>query len=382
MRYIPYAKQEVGNDDIKEVVKALRSAWLTQGPYIKGFEAALCRYTGARYAVCVSSGTAALHLACLAAGIKTGAEAITSPLSFAASANCILFCGARPVFADIEKGTANIDCAEIEKKISRSTKAIIPVHFAGLPCEMLKVKRIADKNKLMVIEDACHALGARYRGYKVGSCRYSDLSVFSFHPVKTITTAEGGAILTNKKYLYERILLLRNHGITKESRFLKNNPGPWYYEMQKLGFNYRLSDMQAALGISQIKKIDNFIAKRRQIAGIYDLAFQGLEWIRPLDRGDADNSALHLYVVLLDFKKIKMSRRCLMESLKEKGILTQVHYIPIHLQPYYKEKFGYKRGDFPFAESYYDCALTLPMYPGLSETEQARVIRAVKAIKS
>src|SRR3989338_10997620 len=294
---LPYGRQWIDEDDIKAVVEVLRSDWLTKGPKVEEFEKAMAEYCGAKYAVAVSSGTAALHLACLVAGIKQGDEAITSPITFVASANCVLYCGGKPVFADIDKDTYNIDPAEIKKKITKKTRAIIPVHFAGLPCDMGAIKKIAEEYDLIIIEDACHALGAEYgiqnpglrtkeEWIKVGSCSHSDMAVFSFHPVKHITTGEGGAVLTNNEKFYEKLLLFRNHVITKDpekftnkdlafplsSEPLIHNPNPWYYEMQELGFNHRITDMQCALGISQLRKLDSFISRRRKIVSIYNQA--------------------------------------------------------------------------------------------------------------
>lgn len=379
MKYIPYGRQVIDGKDIKEVVKTLKSERITQGPKIKEFEDALCKYTGAKYAVAVSSGTAALHIAALAANIKPGDEVITSPITFVASANCILYCAGKPVFADIKQGSANIDPQEIKNRITARTKAVIPVHFSGLPCDLEEIRKIAAKNKLIVIEDAAHALGASYKGSKIGSCKFSDMTIFSFHPVKSITTGEGGAVLTNKKGLYEKLLVLRNHGITRDEALLEKNPGPWYYEMQALGFNYRITDIQAALGISQIKKIDKFIARRKEIAQTYNNVFKEMDWIRPLQK-ETSNSALHIYVVLVDFKRIQKTRKEVMEYLKRCGIGTQVHYIPVHTQPYYRKVLGYSMGSFPIAESYYDSALTLPLYQDLTKSELNHVITKVLSL--
>ena len=400
---LPYGRQWIDEDDIKAVVEVLRSDWLTQGPKVEEFEKAMAEYCGAKYAVVVSSGTAALHLACLVAGIKQGDEAITSPITFVASANCVLYCGGKPVFADIDKDTYNIDPAEIKKKITKKTRAIIPVHFAGLPCDMGAIKKIAEEYDLIIIEDACHALGAEYRiqdsglrtkeeWIKVGSCSHSDMAVFSFHPVQHITTGEGGAVLTNNEKFYEKLLSFRNHGITKDpekftnkdlafplsSEPLIHNPNPWYYEMQELGFNHRITDIQCALGTSQLRKLDSFISRRRKIVSIYNQALGDMRLIKIPVEPKTKNSACHLYPVQMDFEKLGKSRFKVMAELKEKGIGTQVHYIPVHLQPYYRRRLGFRQGDYPAAEEYYNKALSLPLYPGMRDKDITKVINSVE----
>lgn len=375
MKHIPYGRQSIGKDDIEAAVKVLRSDWITQGPKIREFEEALCGYAGSKYAVAVSSGTAALHVACLAAGIKEGDEVITSPITFAASANCALFCGGRPVFADIREGSVNIDPCEIRKKTGKRTKVIIPVHFAGHPADLEEIRKIAKERGLTVIEDAAHALGAEYKGSKIGSCKYSDMTVFSFHPLKSITTGEGGAVLTNSKALYERLLLYRNHGITKDRDKMEKSEGPWYYEMHELGFNYRITDFQSAIGISQLKKLDRFVEERRKIASLYSEELSGLDGIiLPLEKPYV-RSAWHIYYVRLrDAKK----RGALFHDLQKSNIGLQVHYIPVHLQPYYRKLFGYKEGDYPIAERYYKSAMTLPLFPGLKQNQIKYVVRSLK----
>ena len=381
MKYIPYGRQSIDRDDIREVVKVLKSDWITQGPKVQEFESALAKYCGAKYAVAVSSGTAALHIACLAAGIRQLDEVITSPITFVASANCILYCGAKPVFADVQEDTINIDPQEVKKKITKETKAIIPVHFAGHPCDMKEIATIAKKHNLIVIEDAAHALGAEYKSSKIGSCKYSDMTIFSFHPVKSITTGEGGAILSNDKILYNRLLLLRNHGIKKNSRMLLNKKqGSWYYEMQELGYNYRITDFQAALGITQLKKLDHFIEKRRQIAFRYSRAFKNLDFLSLPIQNEFSRSSWHLFVLLIDFKKIKKSKEQVMKELAAKGIFTQVHYIPVHTQPYYQRKFGFEWGDFPIAEKYYRKAISIPNFPKMAEADIKYVIKNITAL--
>lgn len=379
MRYIPYGHHWIDKDDIKEVVKVLESDWITQGPKIKEFEDSLCKYTGAKYAVAVSSGTAALHIACLAAEIGKGDEVITSPITFVASANCVLYCGGKPVFADIQEDTINIDPKEIKKKITRRTKAIIPVHFAGHPCDLQEINRIVKKHNLIVIEDAAHALGAEYKGSKIGSCKYSDMTIFSFHPVKSITTGEGGAILTNRKDLYEKLLLLRNHGITKDPMkflnpyYLSLNTDSWYYEMQYLGFNYRITDFQCALGISQLKKFNGFLKRRREIAEIYREALKDNEYLDLLKEKKYVKSSYHLYLVRLK-DKYKFRKKEIFYKLRKMGLGVQVHYIPVYLQPYY-QRLGYKKEICPKAEDFYQREITVPVYQSMSNKDVKYVIK-------
>jgi perosamine synthetase len=377
MKYIPYGRQKLDRSDINSVVKALRSDWITQGPKILEFEKKICKYTGAKYAVVVSSGTAALHIACLAAGIGEGDEVITSPITFVASANSVLYCGGKPVFADIQEDTINIDPCEVERKITKRTRAIIPVDFAGHPVEAEQIQKIARTNGLFVIEDASHALGAEYRNNKVGSCKFSDITTFSFHPVKHITTGEGGAITTNRRDLYEKFVMLRNHGITKDRKKLTNYDGPWSYEQHYLGFNYRITDIQCALGISQLNKLDEFLIKRRKIASIYnkDLASLG-KILLPVERPYV-KSSWHLYYIRL---KNREERKVVFQKLQRAGMGVQVHYIPVHLQPYYRKTFGYKEGDFKLAENYYRQTISIPLYPAMREEEIFYVTKTLKRI--
>lgn len=383
MKIIPYGRQSIDKADIAEVVKILRSDFITCGPKIEEFEDALCKYTQAKYAVVVSSGTAALHIACIAAGIERNNEVITSSITFVATVNAILYAGGKPVLADIQEDTVNIDPPEAKKKITKKTKAIIPVHFAGHPAEMDKIHNMAKKHNLIVIEDACHALGAEYKisgnSSKVGSGRYSDMAIFSFHPVKAITTGEGGAVVTNNKKFYEKLILLRNHGITRNALNFKfqaqNFAGPWYYEMQELGFNYRITDFQCALGISQLKKLDNFIEKRRKIVNIYNQELSGIDGvILPIETAYA-KSAWHIYCIRL---KNSDRRKEVFEKMQKLGIGLQVHYVPIHLQPYYREKFGYQNGDYPKAEEYYKRAITLPIHPRMVAGDVKQVINCLR----
>lgn len=380
---VAYGQHCLATDDIRAVTEVLRSDRLTQGPRIKEFESALAKYTRAKFAVAVSSGTAALHLACLAAGIKSGDEVITSPITFVASANCVLYCGGKTVFADIEKKSFNMDPAKIEKKISRWTRAIIPVHFAGRPCQMKKIRHIAKKHGLFVIEDAAHALGAEYRAQnrwvKTGSCRHSDMTVFSFHPVKLITTGEGGAITTNNEALYKKLKALRSHGIYKDEAITAKH-GLWYYEMRELGFNYRITDFQCALGLSQLKKADSFLQRRVRIARFYDEAFKNRDHVQtPVTDAQVKN-AYHLYPLMIQFDKIGLDRNKFMRKLRRAGILTQVHYIPVYQQPYYRKQKSERSADFPNSELYYDRTLSIPIHPLMKDGDVRRVIAAIKTL--
>jgi len=380
-KYIPYGRQDISGDDIVAIPDVLRSDFITQGPKIKEFEDALCKYTGAKYAVAVSSGTAALHVACLAAGFKKGGEVITSPITFVASANCVVYCGGKPIFADIQSDTINIDPEEIRKKVNRKTRAIIPVHFGGHPADLEEIHKIARKNNLTVIEDAAHAFGAEYKNTKVGSCRYSDMAVFSFHPIKSITTGEGGAVLTNRKDLYERLLIFRNHGITKNDlRFVAPSTrltGPWYYEMQELGFNYRITDFQCALGISQLKKLDGFLKRRRKIVNIYGKELSKLAGITLPTERPYVKSSWHIYYVRI---RGGAGRKRAFERLRKSDIGVQVHYIPVYLHPYYRKRFKYKEGLCPNAEEYYSETITLPLYPKMTNDQVNAVRRRVREI--
>ena len=381
MKPIPYGRQDINLSDIYSVVNVLKSDWLTQGPKIEEFEKVLASYCGAKYAVVVSNGTAALHIACLAAGLRKGDEAITTPVTFLATSNSVLYAGAKPIFADIDIDTINIDVEQVNRKITKRTKAILPVHFAGLPCDMAELYRMAKKKGIMVIEDACHALGAEYKDrgkwVKVGSCKHSDMTVFSFHPVKHITTGEGGAITTNSKKLYEKLLSLRSHGMCKTNRMTKEQ-GPWYYEMKDLGFNYRITDLQCAIGISQLKRINGFLKRRREIANTYDKAFKDMEGVEAISLPQGKKHSYHLYLLKIDFKKFHTTRKNFMTKLKKKGILTQVHYIPIYRQPYYKDKFGLSKNLFPKSEKYYEKAISIPIYYGMNNKEVKKVTSEIK----
>lgn len=380
---ISYGHQYIDDADIEAVVKVLKSDYLTQGPAVERFEQKICEITGAKYCVSVSNATAGLHIAVIALGLGEGDEGITTPNTFLASSNCMVYNKVKPVFADINPVSYNIDPAEIEKHISAKTKLLIPVHFAGLPCEMEKISSIAKKHHLHVIEDAAHAIGSQYAdGSYVGNCKYSDMTVFSFHPVKTITTGEGGAVTTNDEMLYQKLLMLRSHGTTKDEKLLIKNPGSWYYEMQSLGFNYRMTDMQAALGCSQLEKLGWFKKRRREIVGAYNSAFAGMNYLKIPTEPKGVSSCFHLYATQIDFAALGKSRPQIMQELRDRGIGTQVHYIPVHTQPFYKERYGYKEGDYPNAERYYEQELSLPLYSGMSDEDVNSVINAVKEVVS
>jgi len=381
MRPIPYGRQSINKDDIREVNKALLSSFITQGPRITDFEMRIAKYCGARYAVAVSSGTAGLHIACLAAGLAKGDEAITSPITFVATPNAVLYTGAKPVFADIDYETMTIAVDSINKKLNPRTKALLPVNFAGLPCDLSEISKIAKKRRLTIIEDSCHALGAEYKGSRVGSCKHSDMCVFSFHPVKHITTGEGGMVTTNSKKFYNRLLMLRNHGIRKDKNAAALKGG-WYYEMLDLGFNYRMTDIQAALGCSQMDRLTRFLKRRELIARSYNKAFKkalgGFVKLPAVDFPDR-NHAWHLYVLRLNEDKCRISRKNLYDKLHSKGIAAQVHYIPVTSQPYYRD-MGYKTSGFRNAQRFYKNAISLPLFPAMSDEDVRYVIKTVMDI--
>jgi perosamine synthetase len=375
-KILSYGKQSLGEEEIREVVEVLKSSWISQGPKIDEFERAFADYCGAKYAVAVSNGTAALHLAYIAAGLKPGTEGITTPITFLATANAMVMTGAKPVFADIQYETVNIDPAQIQKKITNKTKVIAPVHFGGLPVDLAEIQKIAKKNKIMVVEDGCHALGAEYRGKKIGSCEYSDMTCFSFHPVKHITTGEGGMITTNYQKIYDRLKVLRTHGMIKDEATKKI--GPWYVRQEELGFNYRITDFQCALGIVQLKKLDAFVRRRIEIAEQYDAGFKSLgDWVRLPQVQHKDRiHSWHLY--LLRLHKAKITRKDLFERLWNSGIRLQVHYIPVHTQPFYQKTFKTKKGAFPLSEKYFQETISLPMHVELDDADVRRVIETVK----
>jgi UDP-4-amino-4,6-dideoxy-N-acetyl-beta-L-altrosamine transaminase len=383
MALIPYGRQDITPEDVAAVTEAINSDWLTQGPAVPRFEVTVAEYCGVEHAVAVNSATSALHIACLAMGLQKGDWLWTSPNTFVASANCALYCGAQIDFVDIDPDTLNMSTAALANKLAvakasgKLPKIVIPVHFAGQSCDMEEIAGLAREYGFRLIEDASHAIGGRYQGLPVGSCRYSDITVFSFHPVKIITTAEGGMAVTNDEDLAERMRILRSHGITRElSEMTGPSEGPWYYEQVALGFNYRMTDVLAALGRSQIKRIDAYVARRHEIARIYDDAFRHFPVVTPSFRPCA-HSALHLYVVRLRLDQLSIGRHEVFLSLRAKGIGVNVHYIPVHLQPYYA-RMGFKRNDFPEAERYYAEAISLPMFPTLTREHQGMVISVLQ----
>ena len=371
---LPYGHQCIDEDDIKAVVDVLHSDWLTTGPKVAEFEKRFAEMVGAKYAVAVNSGTAALHAAAFAAGIGPGDEVITTPVTFAASANCVLYCGGRPLFADVEADTLLLDPSCVKSKVSPKTKAIIAVDYAGQPCDYDALNKLSDKHGFVLIADACHALGATYKNRKVGTL--ADMTVFSFHPVKHITTGEGGMVVTDNHDFAVKLRAFRNHGITTDHRQREAN-GSWFYEMAELGYNYRLPDINCALGLSQLKKLDKFVARRRQIAAFYDSAFADMPALSPLAQRDDRKSSYHLYVVRLNLSKLNASRLQVFGALRAENIGVNVHYIPVYWHPYYN-KLGYGRGLCPVAEKAYEEIVTLPLFPAMSDRDAEDVIRAVK----
>ena len=370
---IPYGKQTIEQDDIQAVVDVLKSDFLTTGSKIAEFEQTVADYVGAKYAVAISNGTSALHAACFAAGIRPGDEVITTPLTFAASANCVLYCGGTPVFADVDPKTYNIDPEDIRRKITDRTKAIIAVHLAGQPCDMDAIHSIAREYGLIVIEDGAHALGSVYKGKKVGSM--SDMTTFSFHPVKPITTGEGGMIVTDNEDFYKKMVLFRSHGITRDDSMMTRNDGPWFYQQFDLGYNYRITDIQCALGCSQMKKLDRFLARRKEIVARYNEAFADCDnIITPYQLSDTE-SGWHLYIVQVK----NCDRRQVFEAMREKGIGVNVHYIPVYMHPYYQEH-GYENVHCANAEEIYSHIISLPLYPGLTSEQQDYVIDTLKSL--
>jgi perosamine synthetase len=372
---IPYGRQTIDEEDIKAVIEVLRSDWLTTGPKVAEFEQALARYVGANYAVAVSSGTAALHCAMYALGIGPGHEVIVPTMTFAASANCVVYQGGTPVFVDVAPETLTIDPEDVERKITPQTKAIIAVDYAGQPGDYAALKEIADRHHVSLVADACHSLGATYRGRSVGSL--ADLNVFSFHPVKHITTGEGGMITTDNETYAKRMRIFRNHGITYDHRG-REAQGPWFYEMVDLGYNYRITDFQSALGMSQLQKLPRWLERRQEIARQYDEAFAEIKGIKPLMVKVDVGHAYHLYVVRINQDETGMGRGEFYQALRSRGIGVNVHYVPVHLHPFYQNRFGTGWGQCPVAESAYEQILSLPMYPVMTDEEIKFVVHAME----
>lgn len=375
---IGYGHQYIDDQDIQAVVDVLKSDYLTCGPKIEEAEKKLCNITGAKYAILIANGTAALHAICFAAGIGPGDEVITTPITFAASANCVLYCGGKPVFADIDPETYNIDPASVEKCITDKTKAVIAVDFTGQAVKLEQLREICDKHNLLLIEDAAHSLGTKYNGKPVGSI--ADMTEFSFHPVKTCTAGEGGAITTNNEELYKRLILFRTHGITRVQDWMtKPSEGGWYYQQIDLGYNYRMTDMQAALLSSQLDKLDMFAIRRKELVQQYDEAFEKMPEIIVQKEIAESDTVRHLYVIQLNLETLKCTRKAVFEALQAEGVGVNVHYIPVYSFPYY-QSIGYKMGTCPNAEKLYERMISIPLYYSLSDEEQNKVITAIRKV--
>ena len=384
---IPYGRQDISDEDIQAVVDVLRSDFLTQGPAVPKFETSVANSCGVQHAVAVNSATSALHIACLALGLGKGDVAWTTPITFVASANCILYCGAAIDFVDIDPRTYNMSVDCLAKKLEQAAKngtlpkVVIPVHLCGQSCDMAEIHDLSLRYGFRIIEDASHAIGGQYKGEPIGNCRYSEIAIFSFHPVKIITTAEGGMALTNDAELAKKMSLFRSHGITRNIEDMSKEPdGPWYYEQIELGFNYRMTDLQAALGLSQMKNLSQFVLQRHEIARLYDELLSGLPIVLPLQHADSF-SAFHLYVIRIESGKTQQNHLQIFEYLREHGIGVNLHYIPVHTQPYYIN-MGFKAEDFPQASRYYSEAITLPMYPGLTKSQQNQVVSVLTEVVS
>jgi UDP-4-amino-4,6-dideoxy-N-acetyl-beta-L-altrosamine transaminase len=383
MAVIPYSRQDINQADIDAVLEVLRSDFLTQGPVVPEFEKIVANYCGAHYSVAVSSATSALHIACLALGVGKGDVVWTTPITFVASANCALYCGAAVDFVDIDPRTYNLSVHRLAEKLAQAKdagnlpKVVIPVHLSGQPCDMAGIQALSYEYDFKIIEDASHAIGGKYRGEPIGNCRYSDITVFSFHPVKIITTGEGGMALTNDAQLTKRMQLKRSHGITRDTADMTQVPdGSWYYQQVDLGFNYRMTDLQAALGLSQIQRLNELVARRHVIAKRYDEMLSCLPVVTPWQHADS-YSGMHLYVIRLQLERIQKSHRQIFESLRDQGIGVNLHYIPVYRQPYY-ENLGFRESHCSEAERYYGEAISLPMYPGLKEAQQDQVVAALR----
>lgn len=364
--FLPYGKQYIDANDINDIIQVLKSDFITQGPKIGEFEEKLAQYCGSKYAVAFNSGTSALHGAYFAYGLENGDEIITSPNTFVATSNAALYLNAKPVFADVEKETGNLDVSKVEEKITEKTKFIVPVHYSGNPVDLKELYKIAEEYDIKIIEDAAHSLGAEYAGEKIGNSKYSEMSIFSFHPVKHITTGEGGAVLTNDEDYYEKLLMFRSHGVTK-NHFVNEPDGDWYYEMHHLGFNYRITDIQSALGLSQLKKLDKFVERRREIAKLYEAAFDGNPFFKTIVEKDCCKSSYHLYPILIE-DEYKGKKKEIFLKLREEGLGVQVHYIPVYLQPYY-QKIGYKKDSCPVCDEFYHKEISIPMYPTMDNED-------------
>lgn len=379
---INYGRQDIDEADIQAVTAILRSDFLTQGPAIERFERKVAQYCGAKYAVAVSNATAALHIACLAAELQPGGMLWTSPITFTASANCGRYCGADVGFVDIDDVSYNMSVPELERRLAAASvkpDVVVPVHLAGQSCDMAHIHDLAQRHGFRVIEDASHALGATYRGERVGGCQFSDMAVFSFHAVKIITTGEGGMVLTNRKELYDKLVLYRSHGITRDVAQMTHTPdGPWYYQQTALGFNYRMTDIQAALGCSQMDRLETFVARRRYLAKRYDTLLQDLPLYTPRQSPDTDSS-WHIYVVRLALDRVKKSKKQIFAEMKARGVNLNLHYIPVHTQPYY-ERLGHRAEDCPAAMRYYAEAFTLPLYVQLTDKQQEEVVEALREV--
>jgi UDP-4-amino-4,6-dideoxy-N-acetyl-beta-L-altrosamine transaminase len=382
MQYIPYGRQDITQADVDAVVAVLQSDFLTQGPMVPAFEQAVASYCGTKHALAVNSATSALHIACLALNLVPGDWLWTSPITFVASANCALYCGAEVDFVDIDPRTYNLCPQALERKLEQAEregklpKVVIPVHLCGQPCDMQAIHALAQRYGFKVIEDASHAIGGKYKDEPIGNCEYSDITILSFHPVKIITTAEGGMALTNSAELASKMALFRSHGITRDpAQMTHEADGPWYYQQIELGYNYRMTELQAALGVSQMERLDAYVTRRHQLARRYDELLASLPVTAPWQHLDS-YSGLHLYPIRLQFDKIKKTHREVFDSLREQGIGVNLHYIPVHTQPYY-QRMGFQPGDFPQAQAYYSEAISLPMYQSMSDAQQDQVITAL-----
>ncbi len=384
---IPYGRQDINQQDIDAVIEVLKSDFLTQGPQVLAFEQAIVDACDARYAVAVNSATSALHIACLALGLGNNDWLWTTPNTFVASANCALYCGAKVDFVDIDPHTYNLDAKQLEKKliaaqkVRKLPKIVVPVHFSGQSCDMQSIYSLSKKYGFKIIEDASHAIGGKYKGEPIGNCRYSDITIFSFHPVKIVTSAEGGAAVTNRAELAEKMMLLRSHGITRDEELMTQiMDGPWYYQQIALGFNYRMTELQAALGLSQMQRLKEFVIKRHKLASRYDELLQNLPITLPWQHSDS-YSAWHLYVIRLQLEQINTTHLEVFNALRATGVLVNLHYIPVHLQPYY-QKQGFESGQFPEAEQYYKEAISIPLFSAMTERQQDAVCSTLKTILS